>query len=171
MKYPNKVFNVSKVHFDIKNMTFKSRVKCVDDSVYFNIEKYNVEFYDNYLNTKYTNLISDKVEEIVINAGLQKYIMYQKINIYEDINEDINDVNGIYPRYNLEIGYNHNISSKEEYAEISYKIREEIRKSQYKNVDTYIFTQELDNKIYNLVIYSEEGNITVEDILNKINHN
>lgn len=165
-KYTDETFIIDDVKFDIKKFMVSAQVHC-SEGIQFTIQKKGNDIHEDYSKAKYTYLIKENLNETLNSSELMSYIKLIDVKILDNM-EYFGESNNINPLYYLTFEYNDVIKDKARFAEVTYDVINAVRNIHYNNIGTYLFIQDQDGQVLNLVIGHEDIIDDSKDIAEKI---
>ncbi len=160
--YAEKTFHINWVKYDFLNKTFFSRVHCSDDGTDFTICKQD-SINEQYILEKNRKPITSIIKSYLKNDGFSTYIQDLSAGAEDEkILDTSKEIDYSKLVYHVFIGYKYNsIIDNQDFAEISYKIINELKKSGVK-MNLIEFEYERDNKVFSLLLQGDsiDGQIT-----------
>lgn len=165
-RYPNETFSIESVSIDIKSKEIVARVRDAE-GVEATIRKKGGTVDSDYESVKAKSLVEYELTEVLRKNELLKYIASMDVKIfgrieYSEIADDMD------PKIYLTIAYNDKISGKSDFAQLSHDVISSISKAKYNNIDTYVFVQNTEQDVLNLVVYPEDSGADVDALLDKV---
>lgn len=167
-KYSDKTFNIHWVNYDFLNRSFTARVNCSNDDTEFTISKHN-SINEHYLLEKNKKPITTTINSYLKDGDFNTYIQ-DLIAGAEDVQllDTKDEVDYGKLRYNVFIQYKYNsIIDHQQFAEISYKIINELKNNNVK-LNAISFDYERDKNVFSLLLKENEINGQISDIKKSI---
>lgn len=162
--YAEKTFYINWVKYDFLNKTFVSKVHCSDDGTDFTISKHS-SIEEQYLLKKNMKPIDSIIKSYLKNNYFNGYIQDLIAGVEDeeilDTNKEIDYSKLV---YHVFIQYKYNsIIDNQDFAEISYKVIQELKKSGVK-MSLIGFEYERGNKVFSLLLQGENINGHIANI-------